>query len=204
MDLAQKRGYVLLSTYRKKVLLVINKSNIMIMSELPERTIDATLTTISDAACVRTMDKTAAINDIKFAETIDTKVSSATCFSVSLLLSILLTITAANPNSTVKTIEKTVVNISANSCLTTKSSLRTQMHENVQGKTKKHKQSQTEILWLFAFLKTFICSFKIAQNRTFLLKNNITNKRVATIMIQSVLSVIYNLLLYYGFIIFVR
>lgn len=78
MDLAQKRGYVLLSTYRKKVLLVINKSNIMIMSELPKRTIDATLTTISDAACVRTMDKTAAINDIKFAETIDTKVSSAT------------------------------------------------------------------------------------------------------------------------------
>ena len=43
---------------------------------------------------------------------------------------------------------------------------------------KKHKQSQTEILWLFAFLKTFICSFKTAQSRTFLLKNNITNKRV--------------------------
>ena len=85
--------------------------------------IDVIFKIISDSICVSRIDKTAEINDIRVAETIDTKVSSATCFSFLLSLSILLTITAANPNSTVKTIEKTVVNNSAKSSLITKFNL---------------------------------------------------------------------------------
>ena len=44
----------------------------MIIRELPKRTTDDIFTIISDFVCVRTIDKIAAIKDIKFAETIDT------------------------------------------------------------------------------------------------------------------------------------
>lgn len=54
----------------------------MIIRELPKTPIDITFKIIFDPICVRKIDKMAAISDIKVVETIDTKVSSATCFSV--------------------------------------------------------------------------------------------------------------------------
>ena len=85
--------------------------------------LDITCKHITDFTCVRTIDRTAAIKDKIVDETIDTKVSSATCFSVLFWLSILLIIIAANPNSTVKTIEKTVVSSSAKLLLMVKPNL---------------------------------------------------------------------------------
>lgn len=192
-----------LSTYRKNVLLVISRSSIIIISEQLKRTVDVSFKTYVDFTCVSRIDNTAAISDINVAETIDTKVSSATCFSVLLSLSILLTITEANPNSTVNTIEKTVVNSSAKLFSTTKFNLQVQMYDITQGKIKKHKQSQREIRPFLALLKTLTCSFKTAQSRTFLLQNSMRKTRVAAVNIQTFLSGIYIFLLHYAFIIFV-
>ena len=55
-----KRHQSLWSTYRKKVLLVINRSNIIIISEVPKRMTNSIFKIISDFVCVRTIDKTAA------------------------------------------------------------------------------------------------------------------------------------------------
>lgn len=52
----------------------------IIIKELPKRPIDPIFKMICDTVCVRRIDKTADINDNRWAETIDTKVSSVTFF----------------------------------------------------------------------------------------------------------------------------
>lgn len=76
-----------------------------------------------ESICVRMIDRIAANNDKIVEETIDTNVSSATCFSILLWLSILLIIIAANPNKTVNTTEKTVVKRFAKASSTENSNL---------------------------------------------------------------------------------
>ena len=76
--------------------------------------------------------------------------------------------------TTVNIIEKTVVKVSAKSLLTIKSSLKTEINATTNGKAKKQIQSQKEILLVFAFFKTCICSLIKSKSLTFLLKNNIS------------------------------
>ena len=78
--------------------MVINKSNIMMIKEIIITPLDITCKHITDFTCVRTIDRTAAIKDKIVDETIDTKVSSATCFSV-LAMIIKRTAIASNGSS---------------------------------------------------------------------------------------------------------
>ena len=95
----------------------------MMIKEIVTTLLDIICKHIADFACVRTIDRTAAIKDKIVEETIDTNVSLATCFSILFWLSILLIIIVAKPNSTVKTKEKTVVSSSAKLLLMIKPNL---------------------------------------------------------------------------------
>ena len=85
-----------------------------------EKTInDKTCKTIVLLKIIMIIDETAEINDNKVAETIETNVSSTTCFSTIFLLSIFPIRIAEKPNKSVNTKENTVVNIPANSLFIT-------------------------------------------------------------------------------------
>lgn len=94
------------------------------------------------------------INDRTVADIMETKVSSTTFFSSSFLLSSFPTIIAANPNKTVKTKEKTVVNIPLNVSSIQIPSPYTKISAKQIGNTIKQSISHTEILLVRAFLNT--------------------------------------------------
>lgn len=130
---------ILLSTYNKKVLFVINKINIIIIKDNAKIIADIISKQSWESVCVRTIEATAANNDRMVAETIDTKVSSATCFSILLELSILLIKIAANPNKTVNITEKTVVSKFAKTLSIVKFNLKTKIRETITGDARKQK-----------------------------------------------------------------
>lgn len=112
-------------------------------------------------------------NDSNVADTIDIKVSSTTCFSIAFLLSIFPTKIAANPNNTVNTSEKTVVSTSASFSSITDSNPNVMIAASTIGINRKHAKSQSESLFVFAFLKTCNCLIKTEKIRTFLFPNSI-------------------------------
>lgn len=94
---------------KKKVRLVIIKRSITEISKIEKTIKDSAWTRISFSTCVRIIDKIAAAKESMVDDTMETKVSLTTLFSILLELSILLMRTDENPNKTVKTMEKTVV-----------------------------------------------------------------------------------------------
>ena len=118
------------------------------------------------------IDITVPHNEISVAEIIETKVSLITVCSILLfkLSSILPIKMAIKPNKIVKTSEKTVVNVFANSLSTDFPIANTIMTASAIGMIIKQHMSHMEILSLRAFLKTLNCSVITSINRTFLLK----------------------------------
>ena len=165
--------------------------------------VDKNCKQISESICVRTIAIIAAINDRTVEDTIDTKVSSATCFSSLFWLSILPIIIVANPNRIGHIIENTVVNKFAKSSSTIKSSLYTSIIAISKGNTRKHSKSHSDVFFLFAFLKTCSCSFARANSRTFLLRNRIIIRKMAVTIFHIYLSFINILLRNNAIIVFI-
>ena len=92
---------------------VINNINITIINDIEYTTNDNSDKIVKLLALIVIIERIVEIKQSKVAETIDTKVSPTTRFSISCLLSIFPTKIAANPNRTVKASEKMVVNTCA-------------------------------------------------------------------------------------------
>lgn len=175
---------------------MINKRSITTVIETYTINKDIIFDITNKLILVCTIDKIAPNKENKFEVAIDINVSFTTSFSVLLSLSILLIKIAANPNKTVKKIEKTVVNKLLNSSSIIKSSPKTTITAINSGIIKKQKQSQREIFCFLSFLNTFTCARSNANSRTFLLKKSkiirSTDNRIPHIIFSFIFKLLNN------------
>ena len=163
-------------------------NNITIMNERDKRIVDNIDMANSVLIFVNRIEIIAANNDSAVDDTIDTKVSPITFVFFELSLSLLSTITAANPNNIVNTSENTVVRVSANEASIWYCNPKTIKTDIIIGEIIKHIKSHNDSLFVWAFLKTCICRTNSRTKFTFLLINIII---VAKAIIDRIIIVLF-------------